>query len=95
MGNGALWLYCLSQSFVFTVIWFLLIGCFFRSYVNSRKWWFIGFPLVWLILTFLNIVIELYTATEKLYFLQAFLIPVGVSLGYWIFAMMSSKSKTK
>ena len=93
MGSGELWIYSLSQSFIFTVIWFLLIGYFFKSYVRGKKWWFLGFILIWVILTFANTLIELYAANEKLYVFQAFLIPIGVSLMYWIFAMLSNKNK--
>lgn len=90
MGTGALALYYLGESIVFTIIFFSLTSFLFKPPVRRKQTWVLGFILVTIILAIISAFIE-NTIPENIsdddlitvYGIESVLIPVLVSLVYW------------
>lgn len=91
MGPVAIGLFYIGEALVYSTIWFSLISCFFRSPVRRKSTWGWGFLLITIILAMINAFIA-HTIAENmnddqlstLYGFQAFVIPILVSVVYWI-----------
>lgn len=91
MGIGALGVYYLSEAFVFNIICFSIISCFFISPLKQKIKWIKGFIFTTIVLAIINSLIA--NLIEKgmnddelatLYSFQAFVIPIFVGVTYWL-----------
>ena len=91
MGIGALGLYYLAEAFVLNIICFSIVSCFFISPFKQKRKWIKGFVFTTIILAIINSLIA--NSIEKnmndnqlsmLYSFQSFVIPIFVSIIYWL-----------
>ena len=103
MGIVEFVLFCFGEALSFSIIWFTIVSLFFGSPIKQKGKWGKGFIFALIILTIVNVVIEsLITKQmsngelEKIYAIQACVIPIFVSVFYWaVINKFLGKSKSR